>query len=57
MNKTGLLEKTKDEDGMYELKLNDYLLFRAADNETIKSLGQAIAKMSEADDYATMVIG
>ena len=57
MAKIGLLEKTLNDDGMYEMKLNNHLLFRAADNETIKFLGEAIANMSEAGDCATMVIG
>ena len=57
MAKMGLLEKTLNDDGMYELKINGHLLFRAADNETIKVLGEAIAEMSEAGDYSTMVIG
>jgi hypothetical protein len=42
---------------MYEIKINNHLLFRAADNETIKFLGEAIVNMSEAGDYSTMVIG
>ena len=57
MARIGLLEKTLNDDGMYELKINGHLLFRAADNETIKFLGEAIADMSKADDNATMVIG
>lgn len=57
MAKIGILEKTLNDDGMYELKINSHLLFRAADNETIKLLGEAIADMSEAGDYSTMVIG
>ena len=57
MAKIGILEKTLNDDGMYELKINNHLLFRAADNETIKVLGEAITDMSEAGDYSTMVIG
>lgn len=57
MTRIGLLEKILNDDGMYELKINNHLLFRAADNETIKFIGEAIAEMSEADDNATMVIG
>ena len=57
MAKIGMLQKTLSDNGMYELKINGHLLFRAADNETIKFLGEAIAEMSEAGDYATMVIG
>ena len=57
MTRIGLLEKILNDDGMYELKINNHLLFRAADNETIKFIGEAITKMSEADDNATMVIG
>ncbi len=57
MAKIGMLQKTLNDNGMYELKINGHLLFRAADNETIKFLGEAIAEMSEAGDYATMVIG
>lgn len=57
MARFGLLEKTLNDNGMYELKINNHLLFRAADNETIKFLGEAIVEMANADDNATMVIG
>lgn len=57
MTSTGLLEKKLNDDGMYELKINGHLMFRAADNETIKFIGDAIVDMSEAGNYAIMVIG
>lgn len=57
MARIGLLEKILNDDGMYELKINNHLLFRAADNETIKFIGESITEMSKADDNATMVIG
>lgn len=57
MTSTGLLEKKLNDDGMYELKINGHLMFRATDNETIKIIGDAIVDMSEAGDNAIMVIG
>lgn len=57
MARFGLLEKTLNDNGMYELKINNHLLFRAADNETIKFLGEAIVEMANAGDNATMMIG
>ena len=43
MAKIGLLEKTLNDDGMYEMKLNNHLLFRAADNEAIKNCMAVVA--------------
>jgi hypothetical protein len=42
-----LLEKTLDDDGMFELRLNDHLLFRAADNNTIKVVGQTLISLAD----------
>jgi hypothetical protein len=57
MNRLGFLQKTLEDDGMYALRLNEHLLFRAADSDTIKAIGQAIVDIAEAGAFATMIIG
>ena len=50
----GLFEKTLEEDGYYAIKLNNRLLFRAKDNETIAAFADMIKNLSNAGDYATL---
>lgn len=52
-----LLEKTLNDDGEYEVKLNGRMLFVAEDNETINFIGERLVELAEADDYATLVLG
>ena len=54
----GLLEKSwNEEEESFEIRLNGNFLFSAKNNETIRIIGELLQDMSEADDYATMVIG
>lgn len=50
----GLFEKTLEDDGYYAIKLDNNLLFRAADNETIAAFADMIKNLSNAGDYATL---
>jgi len=50
----GLFEKTLEEDGYYAIKLDNRLLFRAKDNETVAAFADMIKNLSNAGDYATL---
>ena len=50
----GLFEKTLEEDGYYAIKLDNRLLFRAKDNETIAAFADMIKVLSNVGDYATL---
>ena len=52
-----LIEKTKTDEGVYEIRLNGRLMFSAMNNETIKIMGEMLQDLAAADDYATMVTG
>lgn len=50
----GLFEKTLEYDGYYAIKLDNRLLFRAADNDTIAAFADMIKILSNVGDYATL---